>query len=183
MNTLDIVICLLAAFFVVRGLFRGLVLELSGIAGLAAGLYIANKYSALVEPLLGRFLTDNRFLPLVAFLATFMTVLFLTSMLGLVLRRILRFSMLTWADHVFGGLFGLLKSALLISVAVIALVIISPRAEVVGNSLLRPYLMPVVDRVAGFLPSGLHNAYLRNKAVLPATGMAKPFGSGNGQRS
>ena len=167
MNTLDIGICLFAAFFVVRGLFRGLVLELTGIAGLAAGIYLAGNYSQLAEPLVLKVFTDPRFVPLVAFLLVFVAVLAVSGFIGVILRRFLTATSLTWADYITGGVFGLLKGAAIAAVAIVALTVIMPSAGWLTGSLLRPYLMPAADLVAEYLPDGLEASYRRGRVLLP----------------
>ncbi len=115
MTILDWVLVAFIGFFFVRGLFRGFLLELTDIVALIGG-YFAAK---LIAPYLAYFITDNTSLQrgiagIIAAIVIFLAAAILISLVGKLLRKIVRSASLGWLDRSIGALFGGLKSFFLI---------------------------------------------------------------------
>jgi len=114
-NPVDIGILAVVALSGFLGLLRGAVREVMALGALLLGLLVAlYGYSDLARPL-GRWIDD----PLLAQAAAFFGVLLLFwiafALVGWLLRRLLRFLKLGWADRIGGLAFGLARGALLVS--------------------------------------------------------------------
>ncbi|MGD8721013.1 MAG: CvpA family protein, partial [Desulfobacterales bacterium] len=61
MNPFDILTIVILAYSVIRGIFRGLIKEMSSIVGVLAGYYAAYSYYALVAAVLSRWITNTAY--------------------------------------------------------------------------------------------------------------------------
>ncbi len=166
MNILDIVLALLLAFFAIRGFFRGLLMELASIIGLALGFWLANGQADLLLPLVTRAMNDPSTAYLAAFILTFLAALMTFWLLVYFLRSALNKSKLSGIDHLFGGVFGFIKGGLLGAIVLMVLIINSPGAGYLHQSTLQPYLGGVSDWLARYLPGDLQGDYLEGSSRL-----------------
>ena len=166
MNILDIVFIILLFFFLARGLMRGLLMELASIGGLLLGFYAANHYRTLALPLVRKVVDNPDHATLAAYVLVFLAVMAAVTIIVAVLRHVLKVSMLSWADHLLGGVLGFLKGALLSAIIVLVLTMAMPGAEFVQGSLIRPHLTQVSDWMSRFLPEDLKDDYQQGRELL-----------------
>lgn len=75
MNYIDIIILVLIILGAIRGFIRGLIIEVTTLLGLAAGIYAAMKYAYLLENVLKDFLDISaKYSPYIALSITFILV-------------------------------------------------------------------------------------------------------------
>ncbi len=98
-------------------LFHGFVRELVSVAGWVAAFVLAMTFTQVLASMLpaslGPFLAG-----LIAFLLIFVGVWLLSGMIGLILSKVARAAGLGWADRLLGALFGLVRGAIIVLVAV-----------------------------------------------------------------
>lgn len=98
-------------------LFRGVVREITALAGWAAALIL----SGLFAQQLGQWLPaslSHMLRAVIAYLVIFLSVLLLSGMIGLLLARLFRSVGLGFADRAIGAVFGLVRGAVIVFVAV-----------------------------------------------------------------
>ena len=145
MNSLDLFFIILLGFFFIRGVFRGFVLELTTVVGLIIGYLFAISYLSIATAFLARYLPvlPLSILNIISFMAIFVaTNLFLRFIAGIITKT-LKFAMLGWVNKFFGGVFGLCKCIIILSIItlIIDFVPFGDRILAVGgiqNSLLFP---------------------------------------------
>ncbi|MBC8265362.1 MAG: CvpA family protein [Flavobacteriales bacterium] len=116
MNYLDIAIAAPLLYGLVKGFSNGLIKEITGLLSLVVGIYIALNFSNLLEPhLRGVFDNYEQFKPLLAFAILFISVLLLIKLLGYLADKLTKALALGFLSRIFGGIFGMLKIALIIS--------------------------------------------------------------------
>ena len=76
MNALDITICIIGGFCLVRGLFRGIIKEVTSIVGVFVGFYGAYSYYPLLARWLSQIISDKSYLYIISFLIAFSVVFF-----------------------------------------------------------------------------------------------------------
>ena len=141
MNPFDIVIVAVTAFCLIRGLFRGLIREASSIIGVLGGFYGAYTYYPEVAALLARWLGKLSYLNILSFLTLFCTILIAVGLIGALIRYLLNITFLGWIDRLFGGLFGMVKGGMIVSVLLIALTAFLPEgAPLIRESRLSGYV-------------------------------------------
>ncbi|WP_299834814.1 CvpA family protein [uncultured Tenacibaculum sp.] len=117
MNTLDIIIAALLLFGFVRGLMKGLFVEVASLVALVAGVYGAIHFSYFLGDWLKESLDwDEKYITLVAFAGTFVVIIIVIALLGKILTKIADFASLGILNKLLGGAFGALKIGLILSV-------------------------------------------------------------------
>lgn len=127
MNKFDMLIIVILAFCVIRGVFRGLIKEMSSIIGVLAGFYAAYSYYMVIAKLLSRWISSAAYLNIVSFLILFCGVFFVISILGIVIKYVLDIAFMGWVDRVCGAGFGIIKGILIISVLLIIFTAFLPK--------------------------------------------------------
>lgn len=117
MNTFDIIITALLLFGFVRGLLKGLFVEVASLVALVAGVYGAIHFSFFLGDWLKESLDwDEKYITLAAFAGTFVIIILVISLLGKALTKLADFASLGILNKLLGGVFGALKIGLILSV-------------------------------------------------------------------
>ena len=117
MNTFDIIIAVLLLFGFIRGLFKGLFVEVASFVALIAGIYGAIHFSHYTRELLvTRVSWDEKYLTLISFAITFIIIVLVISLAGKMLTKMANFASLGILNKLLGGIFGVLKIGLLLSI-------------------------------------------------------------------
>ncbi len=117
MNVFDIVIIALLIFGFIRGLFKGFVLELSGLIGIIISIYIAKYFAApaiqFAESLLG---IDQKISPAVGLIIIFLLALLLFHFIAILIDKLISLIALGWLNKLLGGVISFIKYLLIISI-------------------------------------------------------------------
>jgi len=149
MNPFDIVIIVILGYSLVRGLFRGLVKEVSSIIGVFGGFYAAYTYYGLLGKFLSRLIQDVAYLNILSFMIIFCGVLIIVSVLGVIIKYLLNIAFLGWVDRIGGVIFGITKGVLIVSVLFISLTAFLPKGSAfIKNSVLAPHVAWVSEKMA-----------------------------------
>lgn len=120
MNTFDIIITALLLFGFVRGLMKGLFVEVASLVALVAGVYGAIHFSYFIGDWLKDSVEwDEKYISLAAFAGTFVVIILVISLAGKLLTKIADFASLGILNKILGGAFGALKIGLILSVVFI----------------------------------------------------------------
>lgn len=152
MNPFDILIVTILSYGLIRGIFRGLVREMSSIVGVLGGFYAAYSYYPHVARLISRWISNPAYLNIVSYMAIFSVVVILVGILAVVIKYLLNIAYLGWVDRVSGALFGVLKGVLVSCVLFIVLTAFLPKgAPLIKNATLSPYVSTVSEVMAKVL--------------------------------
>ncbi|WP_152286092.1 CvpA family protein [Flavicella marina] len=117
MNTFDVIIATLLAFGFIRGIFKGLFVEIASLVALIGGVYGAMHFSFYASDFLSEQLDwDEHYISLASFAITFIGIVVVVSLAGKLLTKIANFAALGILNRILGGIFGFLKIALILSV-------------------------------------------------------------------
>lgn len=117
MGFLDIILGVLLAFALYKGVRNGLFVELASLVSLLAGIYFAIKFSSFIKEILAGFVKWNpNTIQVLAFVLTFILVVIGISLLGKFLTGIADFAFLGWLNKIGGGFFRVLKTILIIGI-------------------------------------------------------------------
>ena len=148
MNPFDVFIILIMGYSIVRGLFRGLVKEVSSIIGVLGGFYAAYSYYPMVAKLLSGIIDEQSYLNILSFLIVFCGILIIISILGVVIKYLLNVAFLGWIDRICGLGFGLIKGVLIVSVIFIILTtFLSKGAPIIKKSILAPHVIWISEKM------------------------------------
>ena len=152
MNPFDIFIIIVLGYSIVRGLFRGLVKEVSSIIGVLGGFYAAYSYYPMVAKLLSNLIQDSSYLNILSFLIIFCIILILISVLGIVIKYLLNVAFLGWIDRICGVGFGLIKGVLIVTVLFIILTTFLPKgAPLIKKSILAPHVIWISEKMVNLV--------------------------------
>lgn len=117
MNWIDLIIGLLLVYAFYKGFKNGLILELTSLLALILGLFLAYSFSDRTAGILDRWVDwSDTLLSIVAFLLTFIVVVILINLIGKAISKLIGMIALGLVNKLAGGIFGLIKVLLLISV-------------------------------------------------------------------
>jgi membrane protein required for colicin V production len=117
MNYLDIFLSILLIIGLIHGFKRGLIIEVSSLAGLLLGIYGAIFFSDYLSDILKAYVSwDKSMLQLVSFAGTFLIILIGVGLIGKILTKIAKSIALGFFNKLAGGIFGLFKIALILSI-------------------------------------------------------------------
>ena len=120
MNIFDIVIAALLIFGFVRGVMKGLFVEVASLAALIGGVYGAIHFSYFIGNFLKEAVSwDQEYVSLAAFAGTFITIIVTIALLGKMLTKLADFAALGVINKILGGIFGAIKIGLILSVVFI----------------------------------------------------------------
>jgi len=159
-NFFDIIVIVILGYCLIRGVFRGLIKELSSIIGVLGGFYAAFTYYMLVAKLLSKWITNTGYLNILSFLIIFCGVFIIISILGVIINYLLKIAFLSWLDRILGSVFGAMKGILIVSVLLIALTAFLPKGTpVIKDSLLSPYVTLVSEKIAKVVSKDMKHAF------------------------
>jgi len=149
MNPFDVLVVTILTYGLIRGIFRGLVREISSIVGVLGGFYAAYTYYPHVARLISPWISDVAYLNIVSYMIVFSVVVIVVGILAVVIKYLLNIAYLGWVDRVCGALFGLLKGGLVVCVVFIVLTAFLPKgAPVIKNATLSPHISMVSEVMA-----------------------------------
>lgn len=167
MNFLDIIFLVIIAFFFLRGIYRGLVQEISSLVAIFLGFFLANKYWQKVLPYIQSLLPTETWAKIVSYLAILLGVMFLVFILSTILKHLLKMAFLGWLDKIGGGGLGLIKAIILCSIILVVLTSFLPaNSEVLQTSKLAPYVHRSSNLLGKLLPSELKTKFNEKKNAL-----------------
>jgi len=117
MNVFDIVIAVILVFAFTRGFMKGFFIEVASLIALIGGVYGTIHFSYFAGNILENYLDwDENYIALTAFAVTFIVIVIAVSSLGKFLTKMADLAALGLINKIFGGVFALLKSVVILSV-------------------------------------------------------------------
>lgn len=154
MNILDIILIGLLLIGAVRGFQKGIILEITGFLGLFLAIFGAFQFVDWGVRLISQYMEiGSRLLPVVAFIAIFVAILVSVYLLGNFIKATFHITPFGIIDSFLGGLVGILKWSLLISLCfwLIAVLDFELNNEQFKSSLVFPYVLSLAPYFIDFV--------------------------------
>ena len=130
MGWIDILLGIPLIWGLYKGFKNGLLLELASLVALIAGIYGAIHFSYIAGDYLSeRLQWEAQYLKIISFLITFIVIVLLVHLLGKLLTKVADVAMLGLLNKIAGGIFGLLKMAIIIGALLIFFYNVIPSKE------------------------------------------------------
>lgn len=131
---LDIILGLLLLWGLWKGLRNGLFVEIASIIALIAGIYGAIHFSYFA----GDYLSQNwdwneRYMNIAAFVITFIAIVFIVHIAAKLLTKIANFAMLGLLNKIAGGIFGVVKVAVILGALLVFFERVNAKAGLFKN--------------------------------------------------
>jgi membrane protein required for colicin V production len=168
MNFLDIGILIIIALTTIRGFFKGFIQEVAGLLGIIFSFYLASYYYKDLALKAAHYLSNHQIiLEIFCFILIFLICLLLFHFLAVMARGAIRIVLLGWLDRILGGIFGLIKGAVIIFFLVTILTVFHPKsAALVKDSRLFPPILAFTGEITLFIPHKIQGDYLNKKRQL-----------------
>ncbi|MDY5969789.1 MAG: CvpA family protein [Bacteroidales bacterium] len=127
MNKLDIIYAIPMAYFIWKGLKRGVVFEMASLAGILLGCWVAVHFSQWVARMLG---LEGDGATLIAFFVTFVGVALLSLLVGKAAQNLLKMAKISFLDRFLGAALGLAKAVCILGVLTSYVVLIDHQEKV-----------------------------------------------------
>ena len=163
MNIFDVAIIVIISFCLIRGIFNGLVGEVSGIIGVYAGFYGAYTYYPLITVYIEKLIESSDIRNLVAFFVLFCSIFMIVSLISLLIRKFLKFVFLGLVDRSLGLVFGACKGILFVSVLFIMITTFLPKgSSLLTSSKFSPYVAIVSKTMTVLVSKNTRNDFLKH---------------------
>ena len=160
MNPFDIFVIIVICYSIIRGLFRGLVKEVSSIMGVLGGFYAAYSYYPIVAKLIAGLVKDYSYLNILSFLIIFCAILIIISIIGVIIKYLLNVAFLGWVDRLCGVFFGLVKGILIVTVLFIILTTFLPKgAPLIKQSVLAPHVIWISEKMVNVVSKNVRQDF------------------------
>ncbi|MCB0760680.1 MAG: CvpA family protein [Flavobacteriales bacterium] len=142
MNYIDLLLIIPIALGAWKGFRKGLVIEVFSLLALFAGIYLAIHFSDYIANLL----TDHvqlksEYIPIAAFLLTFVAVLIGVHFLGKMIHSLVKMAALELFNKIFGAIFAALKGLLILCIVLLCFKALNTRFGLVPEKLLEESLL------------------------------------------
>jgi len=169
MNYLDIVLGALLLIGLIRGILKGLFVELASLVAIIAGIYGAIRFSFYVSDFLeDKINLSPQNLKLIAFGVTFIGIILGISLLGRLLTKVAKFAALGLINRVLGGAFGLLKFAMIASGVIMFLGPLNNKLGVISPEVIEDSILYApVEAIAPAIYPKIMEKYEEQKENIP----------------
>ena len=169
MNVFDVLVLIIISYCLIRGLFKGLIREVSGIIGVVAGFYGANTYYLILTPYLEFLIETPGTRNLVAFFVLFCIILIFVNLVAVLIRKFLNLVFLGWVDRSFGFVFGGAKGVLIGSALFIMMTTFIPEnSNFLSDSKSAPHVAKVASAMTLFVSKNMKIDFLKHLEGMKA---------------
>tara|TARA_B100000768_G_C11082109_1_gene291273 strand:- start:50 stop:568 length:519 start_codon:yes stop_codon:yes gene_type:complete len=168
MSVIDIIIGALILYGIVKGLFKGLFVEVTSFLALMVGIYGAVHFSKYAAQILSNnFDWSQNTTSITAFAVTFVVIVLAISLAGKALTKLADFAALGLLNKLLGALFGGTKIALIISVLLLIFSTLNQTIPFVSSDEIERSLLysPIKSLAPMILPDLMSSA---NEIELPS---------------
>ena len=155
MQGLDLVILIFTAFLLIKGVWKGFVKEVAGIIAVVLAVFISFRFHKDTAGYLVSFI-DEKYVTVTAYLILFLAVYLAVMLFGNLLDKVLKSVFLGGVNRILGGVFGLLKSVLWLTLITFAYSTIKDGAGLyhpawIIDSLFYPFLLDFTEIMSSYL--------------------------------
>lgn len=119
MNILDIILIICFIPSIIAGMKKGFVSQVVSIIGLLASIWVSSRFAYATGNWLSNYVqTDIAILNLVAFALLMVATCIVFAMIGKILKKMIRVTMLDWLDTILGMVFNVVKVALIVGIII-----------------------------------------------------------------
>ena len=160
MNAFDIIVVVILAYSLLRGLFRGLLKEAASVIGVLGGFFAAYTFYAPASGYLTGLVSNPAYRNILAFLAIFCIVVIVVNVVAIILKYLLRIVFLGWLDRLGGLVFGTVKGILIAAVLFLVLTAFLPKGTpLIRDSATAPYVAVVAEHLSAVISSDIKHEF------------------------
>lgn len=169
MNITDWIILLVILVSIVQAASSGFFQEAFGLAGLVFGYLIAAWEYRKLAGHFAEYMSSHWLVEIAAFLAIFVGVMVLAGILGKIVRWLMKEAGLSTVDRFLGGVLGLLRGCLAVSIVLVGMTAFVPTSNWLVQSSFAPYFLVVGRAAIWVAPSELRQQFYQGLDYLRKT--------------
>ena len=155
MNVLDIIIAIILLFFGIKGLKKGLIIEIVSLLAFGIGIYGAMHFSDFTAETMTDYIEINpKYIDTTAFILTFIILVILVNVIGKLVSKMVRDMNLGTFNKIGGFVFGGAKGVLLCSLLLMVLNNFQIMGFVKPEVKEQSFLYPHVEKTVPFIYQG-----------------------------
>ena len=134
MNYIDIIMGLILLFAAISGFRKGFISELVSLAALILGIWGAVEFSYITTDFIEKnFNVNNNYLNIISFVVTFIIIVILVHIVGSSVNKLIEVAMLGFLNKIAGFVFGIIRSALILSIILLLFDKIDKDVEIISQ--------------------------------------------------
>jgi membrane protein required for colicin V production len=154
MNYLDIILCVLIAFFAIRSTLRGAVRELFSLLALIAGVIVSSRYCAMVAAVLIPYIDNQWARTIISFSGIFILVYIGITTAGWLVAKFITLIRPSPLDRLAGFFVGTAKGYIISCLLIITLLMLSPPgSKLLRGSRFSVQSIPFIEKLLIILPA------------------------------
>lgn len=163
MNLVDIVLILCFIPAIISGLRKGLISQIAGIIIIIAGIWLSFEFSETVSAWISGWWAnaDQNVLKVVSFIAIFIAVAFILTLLARLIEGLLKIILLGWLNKLLGLVFAILKYAIILGILIYFFNILNESGRIISqqtldNSVIYGWLSRLNELVFPYLQGSIN---------------------------
>ena len=169
MSWFDIIVSLILLGALIRGMQKGIVMQLAGFAAIIFGAIFAGKVAEIILPFLLNTINISPNIARVAsYILAFTIIAFGIKFIGKMLNNVLEAIHINFLNKILGGIIGVAGAMIILSIMLNLAVILDPEEEVItsklkSDSIFYSRVQIVVPTIVPFLNKALWEKYIPDK--------------------
>ena len=137
MNILDIILLICFIPALIQGIRKGFIAQAISIVSIIAGIWTSARFADVVSAWIGQFITaSEQVLKVVAFAIILVIVFLVLAAVGKLLEGMFKLVMLGWLNKLLGVVFALLKTGLIVGLAILVFTSLNETFDLVQESVI-----------------------------------------------
>jgi membrane protein required for colicin V production len=156
MSALDIALTVILSYFLIRGIFRGLVKEVVGILGLFVAFWAASIYWKAGADQLRPIIENEGWRAVLSFVIIYLIIYFLIGLMSIFIDKIVKMTITPFCSGIAGAGLGLLKGgALCLIILTATTAFLMPNHVFYTESVVWKRISPWCDQIKSWVPESL----------------------------
>lgn len=119
MGILDIILLICFVPGIVQGITKGFIQQIISLVSIIVGAWLSSRFSARASEWMIQYLQiDSRILHIICFIVILVLTILLLNWAGILLTRVVKIALLGWVNVLLGILFSIIKTAVLLGLAI-----------------------------------------------------------------
>ena len=137
MNTVDIILLICFIPALIQGIRKGFIAQATSIISIIVGIWTSARFADILGGWIGQWITaSEQVLKVVAFAIILIVVILALAALGKLLEGMFRLVMLGWLNKLLGVVFAILKTGLIVGLAILAFSSLNATFDLVQESVI-----------------------------------------------
>lgn len=160
----DFVVAGILLVLVIRGIWLGLLRQITPLLALCVGYFAASRYGAELLPFLQKISDNPKVVFLAAYVIMFAATYLVVFLFGKALARVIQVTVTPWFDRILGAVLGLAKAVILVILIHMVLgTLMAPENEMLRTCQSCPTLNTMADKTREFIKDEKVREALRQK--------------------